>query len=178
MIHQAMQNHNFPAGCSMMAQLDQHQRECTTNHREPTPLPPQLQLTSMINFFLDYPISQPPTPIHPSIHKFDSKPRKKFEYKNKTQCRCCHLYGHNIGDQVCRIGAQIHHSTNFSKAHPQEAKTNAERHTQMNKKSVVHVFDGTTTSEAAITEKCQEWLDTFFNPDDNFDNKPTTDNNA
>ena len=165
MIHQAMQNHNFPAGCSMMAQLDHHQRDCTTNHRSVNPLPAQLQLTSMINFFLDYPISQQPTQIQPTIHKFDNKTRK-FEYRNKIQCRCCHLYGHNIGDQVCRIGAQVHHSTNFSKAHPKEFNLNAEKHTQMNKKSVVKsvikFFDGKTATEAEHETKREEYITTFF----------------
>ena len=144
MIHQAMQNHNFAAGLCLMTQLDQHQRECTARNTDAHPLPPNLMLTSMINFFIDYPITQPPTTaIQPSINKFEGK-KKKFEYRNKIQCTCCQLYGHNIGDQICRIGAQMYHAKEYSVKHPAEYKTNADKHRQMNQKNIVKFVNNTS----------------------------------
>jgi hypothetical protein len=58
-----------------------------------------------------------------SINAFDAKVEKKleggykgsldkhFELRNKKQCACCKMAGHNIGNQVCQIGSQIWHAT-------------------------------------------------------------------
>jgi hypothetical protein len=41
---------------------------------------------------------------------------KRFDLRNKKQCVCCKMAGHNIGDQVCRIGVQIWHAGGYKAA--------------------------------------------------------------
>ena len=57
--------------------------------------------------------------------------------KNKVQCACCQLAGHTIGDQICRVGAQVKHIQDFSQRHEDVFEENAKRYESMNKTKVI-----------------------------------------
>ena len=62
--------------------------------------------------------------------------REKFELK-PIQCPCCKCAGHQIGDQVCQIGAQHHHIQSYAEKHPKEYKENAQRYETMNRPKII-----------------------------------------
>jgi hypothetical protein len=75
------------------------------------------------------------------INQFDGKKKeggytgnnsKKFELRHKKQCACCKMAGHNIGDQVCRTGAQMWHAAKYSAANAETYDSNAEKYFKMN----------------------------------------------
>ena len=51
--------------------------------------------------------------------------RKRFQYRREIQCECCHNYGHNIDQDVCRFGAQHYFVCQFINEQPEKAKANA-----------------------------------------------------
>ena len=53
--------------------------------------------------------------------------RKKFEYKNKVQCSACKLFGHNIGEQVCRYAAMHVNTIAYCAENPEMAKKNMKK---------------------------------------------------
>ena len=53
--------------------------------------------------------------------------RKKFEYKNKVQCNACKLFGHNIGEQVCRYAAMHVNTIAYCTENPEMAKKNMKK---------------------------------------------------
>jgi hypothetical protein len=57
---------------------------------------------------------------------------KRYELRNKKQCACCKMAGHNIGDQVCRIGAQMWHAGKYEAANTETYKLNADKYFKMN----------------------------------------------
>ena len=62
--------------------------------------------------------------------------KKKFEMR-PIQCNCCQCGGHQIRDQVCRIGAQNYHIQSYREKHPQEFKQNATRYETMNRPKII-----------------------------------------
>ena len=53
------------------------------------------------------------------------------------QCSCCKCRGHQLGKQVCRIGAQQYHIQSYAEKHPEEYKENAKRYETMNRPKVI-----------------------------------------
>lgn len=51
--------------------------------------------------------------------------RKRFQFRRNVQCDCCRGFGHNIDEDVCRIGAQVYHAMQFTKDHLEKAQQNA-----------------------------------------------------
>ena len=66
--------------------------------------------------------------------------RRKFQYRREVQCECCHTFGHNVDEDICRIGAQILHTTNFIKEHPKKAENNANAFTAANNKNKINTI--------------------------------------
>ena len=122
MLHQGMQGNSFSAACSLKTQLDIH----IFNNPGDT-IPPRFTITETINSFNDHAFPcitfQEVAPIVNNVR--GKKLYKPFDYTNKIQCECCHTFGHNIGDQICRTGAHTYHSLNYQKTHPKEFKDNA-----------------------------------------------------
>jgi hypothetical protein len=56
----------------------------------------------------------------------------KFKYKRDVQCTCCHNFGHDVDEQICRIGAQIYHANQFFLNKPTKAKENAQSYSLIN----------------------------------------------
>ena len=143
MLHQGMQGNYFSAACSLKTQLDIH----IFNNPGDT-VPPRFTITEMINSFNDHAFpritSQEVAPIVNNV-RGKKTPYKPFDYTNKIQCECCHTFGHNIGDQICRTGAHTYHSLNYQKTHPKEFKDNAEFFNNMHLKSVVRYVSARTT---------------------------------
>ena len=62
---------------------------------------------------------------------------KKFELKNKTQCKCCCMAGLTIGNQIYRVGAQVKYIQEYSKDHKSILGGNAVQYKSMNKTQVI-----------------------------------------
>ncbi|VEU36945.1 unnamed protein product [Pseudo-nitzschia multistriata] len=155
LVYQAMTHFNYTAGCCLLVQLDNHRR-LTPNFRH-KPVPEHLKLTALTNFILDHPnitpIAHQQSPT--IVNKLDATKRTKFEYKNKVQCECCKTYGHNVGDQICRFGAQLHYAQQFASTKPTDFKMNAIKHNNMHTKKVVNHFES-TLKDRHITEEEHE----------------------
>jgi hypothetical protein len=52
----------------------------------------------------------------------NSGSRAPFKYKNKIQCTACKTFGHSIGDNVCRICAQVSFVNTYIAKEPDNAK--------------------------------------------------------
>ena len=87
---------------------------------------------------------------HPTINKFNSykdgkdngkdntrRNNFKFKYRREVQCSCCHAYGHDIDEDVCRIGAQTFHSHQFWVNYADKAKKNATAYSMANNRNQV-----------------------------------------
>jgi hypothetical protein len=72
------------------------------------------------------------------------------------------MAGHNIGDQVCRTGAQMWYAAKYSAANAETYNSNAEKNFKMNRP--VHInrvmkANQTYTTEEEIMEECENWID-------------------
>ena len=55
------------------------------------------------------------------------------------QCECCQCGGHQIGEQVCQIGAQFQHIQTYKEgAHKEKFRDNAKRYEDMNRPTVIN----------------------------------------
>ena len=48
-------------------------------------------------------------------------------------CNCCKCGEHQLGKQVCRIGAQQYHIQSYAEKYPEEFKENAKKYETMNR---------------------------------------------
>jgi hypothetical protein len=80
----------------------------------------------------------------------------KFKYRRKVQCTCCHNYGHDVDEQICRIGAQVYHSHQFLTNNPQKAQYNAQAYSLSNiKKQIKKLLSDPTTPDDDIQDKLE-----------------------
>ena len=113
-----------------------------TNSNKNTPLPEEWQTEGLANKFHDYegvfngtlsPVKQGTTAgINSTINLFQGgkndngyNRNKKFELKNKVQCKCCRMAGHTISNQICRVGAQVKHNQTYCDNHKSTFDENA-----------------------------------------------------
>ena len=81
--------------------------------------------------------------------------RRKFTYRREVQCDCCQTFGHNVDEDICRVGAQVYHTTNYIKENPRKAENNAKAFTAANNKTKINAistvilgfFEDVTTQE-------------------------------
>ena len=66
---------------------------------------------------------------------------RKFAYRREIQCDCCHTFGHNVDEDICRIGAQVYHSTQFIKNNPKKADNNAKAFMTANNKNEINAVE-------------------------------------
>jgi hypothetical protein len=133
-------------------------------------LPNKWKITVIADKFSDY-HKDAMTPSL-SINAFDgnakkteggyaNKGNKWYELRNKKQCACCKMAGHNIGDQVCRIGAQMRHATKYESANKETYQKIAEKYFKINRpvhiNRVMRAHEEHTTEEE-IMEECEEWI--------------------
>jgi hypothetical protein len=139
MLYQAMQGYNFSAGCCKRSELNMHVAEHPSSMKR---LPREYRITELIHYFNDFPKAETPRVPHPKINRLDNNNtrRRPFEFKNKTQCECCKAWGHNIGDQICRTAAHIHHTMAYMKTKDKQEQylLNATKFAQMNAKHIVN----------------------------------------
>jgi hypothetical protein len=92
---------------------------------------------------------------------YANKGNKRYELRNKKQCACRKMAGHNIGDQVCRIGAQMWHATKYESANKETYQDNAGKYFKMNRpvhiNRVMRAHDKLIEQEE-IMDKCDEWI--------------------
>ena len=118
MLHQAAFSYNQPIATKLDIDL-----AIWKNANRNTDLPDEWQIEGLLDKFSDCHINiqQPSSEIGGatmSINALLQKPerernfynnnKKKFEIR-PIQCDCCQCGGHQIGEQVCQIGAQVHH---------------------------------------------------------------------
>ena len=63
--------------------------------------------------------------------------RRRFTYRREVQCECCHTFGHNVDEDICRIGAQVYYTNQFIKDHSKKADNNAKAFTTANNKNKI-----------------------------------------
>jgi hypothetical protein len=132
-------------------------------------LPNKWKITGIVDKFSDYHTTTPSL----SINAFDANAKrnsdggykssgnKRFELRNKKQCACCKMAGHNIGGQVCRIGAQMWHATKYKTANKDTYQENAGKYFKMNQP--VHInrimrAHLEHNAEEEIMEECEKWI--------------------
>lgn len=91
-------------------------------------------------------------PADPTINKFrggqqrdgnrdnnDSRgdTRKRFSYRREVQCTCCTTFGHDVDQDVCKIGAQVYAACQFLSNHSEKAIKNAKAYALANNKSKI-----------------------------------------
>jgi hypothetical protein len=113
-----------------------------------------------------------PSNPDPIIHKFSNtkdvqqtstsnRREGKFQYRREVQCRICHNYGHDVDDQICRIGAQIYHTNQFSLINPKKAKDNAQAYSLTNNKKQIKKMRANLTDPNITDEEIQDHLETL-----------------
>ena len=146
MLHQAALSYNQ----SIATKLD-NDLKIWKSANQNVCLPEEWQIEGLLDKFSDYhsTIRHPSSELGSatmSINVLTQKPpeRERNIYTNKRkfemrpiQCDCCQCGGHQIGDQVCRIGAQVHHIQAYKEKHPEEFKQNAMRYEAMNRPKVI-----------------------------------------
>ena len=83
-----------------------------------------------------------------------------FKYRNEVQCTACKTFGHSIGDNVCRICAQVSFVNTYISKEPDSAKKNASAFEMANNKKRISkvretfpeaFFDNMTDDEEQFT---------------------------
>ena len=164
MLHQALQSYNTSIATKLSGDFNQwilaHPKK---------PLPNTWKTTGLADLFADYPNTSNNKINTLSINAFDGKPKEngyskegsqRYSLRNKKQCACCKMAGHSIGDQICRIGAQISHATKFATTNKETYDTNADKYYKSNRPVMINrVMRSLPTyaSDEAIREECEEW---------------------
>ena len=68
----------------------------------------------------------------------NSGSRAPFKYRNEIQCTACKTFGHSIGDNVCRICAQVSFVNTYISTEPDNAKKNARAFEMANNKKRIN----------------------------------------
>ena len=92
---------------------------------------------------------------------YNNNKKKKFEMR-QIQCNCCQCGGHQIGEQVCQIGAQFHHIQAYKEKHPQEYKQNATQDETMNRPKVIKTVCANNQLISSIDEFQDESEDCYL----------------
>jgi hypothetical protein len=61
-------------------------------------------------------------------------PRRTFRFRRDVQCTCCSTYGHDVDEDVCKIGAQVFSVNNFITKHGEKATKNSKAYAIANNK--------------------------------------------
>ena len=164
MLHQALQSYNTSIATKLSGDFNQwvlaHPKK---------PLPNTWKTTGLADLFADYPNTSNNKINTLSINAFDGKSKEngyskegsqRYSLRNKKQCACCKMAGHSIGDQICRIGAQISHATKFATTNKETYDTNADKYYKSNRPVMINrVMRSLPTyaSDETIREECEEW---------------------
>ena len=81
------------------------------------------------------------TDIYVNKMRFGDNNKKKFQYRREVQCRMCKGFGHDIDEDVCRIGAQQYHCNQFMETDKDKAKENATAYAVANNKNQVKMLE-------------------------------------
>ena len=165
MLHQALQSYNTSIATKLSGDFNQwvlaHPKK---------PLPNTWKTTGLADLFADYPNTSNNKINTLSINAFDGKSKEngyskegsqRYSLRNKKQCACCKMAGHSIGDQICRIGAQISHATKFATTNKETYDTNADKYYKSNRPVMINrVMRSLPTSatDETIREECEEWI--------------------
>jgi hypothetical protein len=72
------------------------------------------------------------------------------------------MAGHNIGDQVCRIGAQMWHATKYESVNKETYQDNAAKYHKMNRpvliNPVMKAHPNHDTEEETMDECDENWI--------------------
>ena len=167
MLHQALQSYNTSIATKLTGELtlwiNANKAKATMDD-----IPNKWKITGLADQFSDY--HKDTTSPSLAINTFDGKKReggyagngnKRYELRNKKQCACCKMAGHNIGDQVCRVGAQMWHATKYAEANAEAYQGNAEKYFKMNRtvhiKRVMRAHPEANTEEEVMNE-CEQWI--------------------
>ena len=166
MLHQALQSYNPPIATKLMSELN-HWINANQSLATGDAIPSQWRITGLADQFSDYHIIATTPSLN--INKFNGKKNdggyadgnKRFELRNKKQCVCCKMAGHNIGDQICRTGAQMWHTTNYGESNKETYQENAEQYFKMNRphhiNRVMRAHPEVNTEEEVMNE-CEQWI--------------------
>ena len=137
----------------------------------PGTLPIKFQLNEMaLDFETHKQVVACQTIQNPTINKLNRPGRPQTSPRNPIQCILCKTFGHCITrDQICKVGAQIHHVLDYRSREPAKfatnanlfAKANEPRRIQMAKSRFPTLFQDTTSHQA--DEICYELAATFLN---------------
>ena len=126
------------------------------------PIHPTFELQKLIQYIDQNP---KPTSVPDITIKFRMNPsheggknnepktlRRKFTYRREVQCQSCTTYGHDIDEDVCRIGAQVFASYQFLLKHPKKAESNAKAYALANNKAKIAAAISTFPAETEWEE--------------------------
>jgi hypothetical protein len=166
MLHQALQSYNPAIATKLTSELN-HWINAHPTMVKSSNLPNKWKITGLADSFLDY---HTKASITPSINMFDGKNKdgryakdssKRYSLRNKKQCVCCKMEGHNIGEQICRIGAQMAHVTKYATSNKETYEANAGYYYKSNRPVLINrvmMAHPTHTTEDEIMEECENWI--------------------
>ena len=167
MLYQALQSYNPSIATKLTGELN-HWINANPTMVGKKNIPSKWKITGLADQFSDYHQDNGIQSL--SIKQFDGKKNeggyaggnnKRFELRNKKQCACCKMAGHNIGDQVCRIGAQMWHAGKYEAANTETYKLNADKYFKMNRPihiNRVMMAHPTHRTEEEVMEECEKWI--------------------
>jgi hypothetical protein len=166
MLHQALQSYNPSIATKLTSEFN-HWINAHPTMTKSSNLPNKWKITGLADLFSDY---HTKASITLSINMFDGKNKdggytkdsnKRYSLRNKKQCVCCKMAGHNIGEQICRIGAQMAHVTKYAMANKETYEANADNYYKSNHPVLINrvmMAHPTHTTEDEIMEECEKWI--------------------
>ena len=147
LLYQAIKaNHHPEVAQSLQTRIDIWRDSHSHNQRED--LPPIYQIERLADIFADFYPDQTTTPpsidsLNPTINAVQQNTagkKKKFEYKNKVQCRACKCFGHDMtASQTCHFAAQYFYTFKFAAAEANKSafEKNARNFADLHDKEIV-----------------------------------------
>ena len=110
--------------------------------------------------------SPKPTKTTPSnVHIAKTQVNRKFQYRRQVQCRVCRTFGHDTDEDICRIGAQVHHAIKYQNQEPSLAEKNANAYGIANNKTTIKVVCQEVDLEEDQVDKAEELALELVNQD-------------
>ena len=73
------------------------------------------------------------------LHISKTQVQRKFQYRRQVQCRICRTFGHDVDEDVCRVGAQVYFALQYQQTAVTDVEKNASAYNLANNKSTINV---------------------------------------
>ena len=74
-----------------------------------------------------------------TLHISKTQAPRKFQYRRQVQCQICRTFGHDVDEDVCRVGAQVYFAIQYQQNATMDVEKNASAYNLANNKSTINV---------------------------------------